>query len=192
MFKAAKNKCHPGPPQETFDFKKSPVAQFFERSRKPMHSEWIQAFGKMTYGIYVLTTAYEDQINGMIASWVSQISYYPPMLMVAIHPHRYSNKMMEKSGCMALHVLSKDQRELVSRFKGPVPADKFLSLQWTPGATGCPILKDCIAYLECEIKDKLNPGNHTLFLGEVVAAEFQHAADPLTTMDYDGVYLGKT
>jgi flavin reductase (DIM6/NTAB) family NADH-FMN oxidoreductase RutF len=37
-----------------------------------MEQEWLSAFGKMIYGIYVLTTAFEDIINGMIASWVSE------------------------------------------------------------------------------------------------------------------------
>ena len=39
-----------------------------------MEPEWVQTIGKMTYGIYVLTTNYKDRINGMIASWVSMIS----------------------------------------------------------------------------------------------------------------------
>ena len=70
-----------------------------------MKAEWINAFGKMTYGIYVLTSCHRQEINGMIASWVSQVSYAPPQIMVAVHTHRYSHQLIEKGACFALHVL---------------------------------------------------------------------------------------
>ena len=53
-----------------------------------MKAEWINAFGKMTYGIYVLTSCHQQVINAMIASWVSQVSYAPPQIMAAVHAHR--------------------------------------------------------------------------------------------------------
>ena len=48
-----------------------------------MDEKWIEIFGRMTYGLYVLTTCHEGLHNGMIASWVSQVSHNPPLLMVA-------------------------------------------------------------------------------------------------------------
>jgi len=155
-----------------------------------MKNEWIQALGKMTYGIYVLTTRYKEEINGMIASWVSQISFDPLLIMVGVHPNRYSHHLIEQSGCFALHVLDKVQTPFMSRFKGPEPRNKFLSLQWEKGQTGCPILKNCIAYLDCRLKTSYAPGNHTLFIGEVVDGQMFSNGVPLSTLDYDGVYLG--
>jgi flavin reductase (DIM6/NTAB) family NADH-FMN oxidoreductase RutF len=156
-----------------------------------MNTEWINAFGKMTYGIYVLTSCYQQEINGMIASWVSQVSYAPPQIMVAVHPHRYSHQLIEKGGSFALHVLDKSQQNFLSRFKGEDPAAKFSDLNWTTGKTGCPILSDCLAYLECELKTHYRPGNHTLFIGEVVDAGVLAKASPLNTGEYAGTYLGK-
>ncbi len=156
-----------------------------------MKHEWIQAFGKMTYGIYVLTTYYKEEINGMIASWVSQVSYDPLLIMVAVHPNRYSHRLIEQSGCFALHVLDKRQTAIMSRFKGLDPQAKFSSFQWEKGETGCPIVRDCIAYLDCRLKTSYAPGNHTLFIGEVVDGQIFSQGDPLSTSDYDGVYLGR-
>lgn len=156
-----------------------------------MKAEWINAFGKMTYGIYVLTSCHQQKINGMIASWVSQVSYLPPQIMVAVHPHRYSHQLIEKSSSFALHVLAKSQQNLLSRFKGKDPQAKFSALDWTAGETGCPILSDCLAYLECELKTRYRPGNHTLFIGEVIAAGSLAEGSPLTSGEYEGVYLGK-
>ena len=127
----------------------------------------------------------------MIASWVSQVSYAPPQIMVAVHPHRYSHQLIEKGGSFALHVLGKSQQNFLSRFKGGDPAAKFSDLNWTAGKTGCPILSDCLAYLECELKTHYRPGNHTLFIGEVVDAGVLAKASPLTTGEYAGTYLGK-
>jgi len=156
-----------------------------------MQQDWIKALGQMTYGIYVLTSSHQDDFNGMIASWVSQISYDPLLVMVAVHPNRYSHQLIEKNGSFALHVIDRRQTEFLARFKGPDPKSKFSSVRWQRGKTGCPILKDCMAYLECKVKARYVPGNHTLFLGEVVDAGSFTDGTPFTTLDYSGVYLGK-
>ena len=156
-----------------------------------MKEEWIQALGTMTYGIYVLTSAYREEINGMIASWVSQISYDPLLMMVAVHTHRYSHRLIEKSESFALHTLAREQKNLLKRFKGADARAKFNSMKWKPGVTGSPVLTDCIAYFEAEVVDRVRPGNHTLFIAEVVDARAYSQVQPLSTLDYDGVYLGK-
>ena len=157
-----------------------------------MNKEWITAFSKMTYGIYVLTTAHDDKINGMIASWVTQVSYDPPLVLVAVHPNRFSHHMIGASGAFALHAIGEDQVDYLSRFKGPVADAKFDSLNWRSGKTKSPILEDCLAWLDCQVKQTLSPGNHTLFIGEVVDAGSGSGLDALSTADYDGVYLGKS
>ena len=156
-----------------------------------MKEEWIQALGAMTYGIYVLTTCYKEEINGMIASWVSQVSYDPLLIMVAVHTHRYSHRLIEKSGCLALHVLAREQADLLKRFKGSDSKAKFSSLQWNRGKTGSPVLEDCIAYFEGKVVDRFSHGNHTLFLAEVVDAKVIAEGQRLSSLDYKGVYLGK-
>ena len=157
-----------------------------------MKDEWLQALRKMTYGIYVLTTFYKKEINGMIASWVSQVSYDPLLIMAAVHPNRYSHHLIEQSGCFALHILARQQSDFLSRFKGSDPRAKFSSIQWKRGKTGCPVLSECIAYVECNVKNKYTPGNHTLFLGEVVVAEAFAEEQSLSSLDYDGTYLGRS
>jgi flavin reductase (DIM6/NTAB) family NADH-FMN oxidoreductase RutF len=157
-----------------------------------MKNEWIQALGTMTYGIYVLTSFYKEEVNGMIASWVSQVSYDPLLIMVAVHTHRYSHHLIEKSGCFALHVLAREQADLLKRFKGPDPKTKFSSIQWKRGKTGSPVLEDCLAYFEGQVVEKCSPGNHTLFFAEVLDAKVMAEGRPLSSQDYDGIYLGRS
>lgn len=155
-------------------------------------TDLLPALSKMTYGLYAITTGHETKINAMIASWVSQVSYAPFLIMVAVHPNRYTHDLILNSGRFALHVLAQDQVALIHRLKGPDPHAKFDDIPWKQGVTGCPVLKDCVAYMECTVVQTHHPGNHTLFIGEVAHAECLADTDrPLSTLDYDGTYTGK-
>lgn len=156
-----------------------------------MEKEWLTALGQMACGIYVLTTRCEHVINGMIASWVTQVSHDPPLIVVAIHPNRYSHNLILKSGVFALHAIDRSQKKLLKRFKGPDPLKKFNGISWKTGITGVPILETCIASFELAVKERHPMGNHTLFVGEVVTCSFQSPGTPLSTLDYEGMYVGK-
>ncbi|MCD4676306.1 MAG: flavin reductase family protein [Desulfobacula sp.] len=156
-----------------------------------MKEKWLAAFSDMTYGIYVLTVKCDNIFNGMIASWVTQISYEPPLILVAVHPNRYSHGLIEKSNAFVLHVLDKSQKNIVKRFKGPDPKKKFVDLSWETKKTGAPILKNCMAWFELQVKEHHAPGNHTLFIGEVINSGINSPGTPLCTLEYDGMYIGK-
>lgn len=156
-----------------------------------MEEKWLSALSNMTYGIYVLTVKCDDIFNGMIASWVTQVSYEPPMILVAVHPNRYSHNLIEKSNTFALHALDKSQKDMLKRFKGPDPVKKFVDLSWETKKTGAPILKDCMAWFELQVKEHYDPGNHTLFIGEVINCGVNSPGTPLCTLEYDGMYIGK-
>lgn len=156
-----------------------------------MNKEWLPAFGQMTYGIYLLTTRHGEMINGMIASWVSQVSYEPPLIMAALHPNRYSRTLVEKSNGFALHILDRSQKELIRQFKGPDPAKKFGGIRWETKETGAPIVTDCLAWFELKVTQQLEPGNHTLFIGKVLNCGIRNQGSPLSTTDYRGMYTGR-
>ncbi len=156
-----------------------------------MEKPWQQILGKMANGIYILTTCHKDEINGMIVSWVSQVSYDPPLVMIAVHPNRYSHHLLEKNGVFALHLVARDQPDFLGHFSKPVPSSKFDSIQWYKGKTGCPVFDDCIGYIECKVIKILKPGNHTLFIGQIKNGKFLSSEDPMSTLDYLGTYVGK-
>lgn len=157
-----------------------------------MNTNWQKAFNHMTTGLYVLTTCHEKKINGMIVSWASQASYNPPMIMVAVHPRRYSHQLIEKSKHFALHAVENTQDQLIDRMMGPEPAAKFLDLTWQTSQTGCPLFDDCLAWFECRVIEQHRPGNHTLFVGQVINAKRIAHGKPFSTQDYESVYIGST
>ena len=157
-----------------------------------MKKQWQQAFGKMTYGIYVLTCRHGEHINGMIVSWAVQVSHDPPLILVAVHPNRYTHNLMKNSASFALHILEKSQADFLKRFKGPAPDEKFAGLDWKEKKTGTPILDDCLAWFELEKIQTLSPGNHILYIGKVINAGYNdHPGVPLCTLDYKGMYTGE-
>ncbi len=150
------------------------------------------ALSSMTTGIYILTTSCEDIINGMIVSWATQISYEPPLVLVAVHPKRYTHGLILKSRSFALNILSTEQKYLVSRFKAPEINNRFSGIKWRKGKTGSPILNECIAFLDCRLVDTYEPGNHTLFIGEIIDGDINSNEKPLSNIEYGKSYLGNT
>ncbi len=134
------------------------------------------AFDALVHGVYVVTTRLKDAVNGMTASWVSQVSLKPLLVMVSIAPPRYSHDLIKESGIFAINVLDGTQAELGKRFgyKSGRQVDKLAGLEWTTAATGAPILPQAYAYLDLKLKNTFTAGDHTLFVGEVVAAKILH------------------
>jgi flavin reductase (DIM6/NTAB) family NADH-FMN oxidoreductase RutF len=131
------------------------------------------AFAALVHGVYVVTTRVHDKINGMTASWVSQVSLNPLLVMVSIAPPRYSHDLIKESGIFAVNVLTPEQVDLGKRFgyKSGRKVDKFAGLDYLTAATGAPILPQAYGYLECKLVHTFTAGDHTLFVGEVVAAK---------------------
>ncbi|MBF0606129.1 MAG: flavin reductase family protein [Candidatus Magnetobacterium sp. LHC-1] len=124
-------------------------------------------------GCYVVTVKGKDAINGMTASWVSQVSFEPKMLMVSIAPERYTNELIRESGYFAVNVLSEEQIELAKHygFKSGRDADKLANAGYFDAPNGSPVLNSAMAYIECKTVSIFKAGDHELFVGEVVAAK---------------------
>ena len=134
------------------------------------------AFTGLVHGVYVITTRLGDRINGMTASWVSQVSLSPLLLMVSIAPSRYSHDLIKESRVFAVNVLASDQVDLGKRFgfQSGRQVDKFAGLEYLTATTGSPVLPQACAFFDLKLVDTFPAGDHTLFVGEVVAAKILH------------------
>jgi flavin reductase (DIM6/NTAB) family NADH-FMN oxidoreductase RutF len=140
------------------------------------------AFAGLVHGVYVVTTRVNNTINGMTASWVSQVSLNPLLLMVSIAPPRYTHDLIKESRIFAINVLTGDQVDLGKRFgyKSGRKVDKFADLGYITAKTGAPILPQAYAYFDLKLVDAFPAGDHTLFVGEVLDAKILHPdAQPL-------------
>jgi flavin reductase (DIM6/NTAB) family NADH-FMN oxidoreductase RutF len=147
---------------------------------------------KFLYGVYLLTCCEGEELNGMPVSWVSQISFEPQLIMVAVHRDRYSHHMIQSSNSFALNLLGKDQRNIMEQFmkKDVAKREKFRGVNFERGATGVPLLTDSIGCIECKVVSFYQPGDHTLFIARIIKAFWYRNAPLLSSDDYDGAYAG--
>lgn len=140
---------------------------------------------KLSYGVYVVTMGIEKYSNALTASWVTQVSFEPPLVAVSIYKERYSKELAEGLKVFAVNILGQDQRNLALRFTKPakVGEDKFAGLNIETKATGAPILKDALAYLDCEVVETVTLGDHVLFVGQVKDAGVLRPGECLTSRD---------
>ncbi|HUW63256.1 MAG TPA: flavin reductase family protein [Spirochaetia bacterium] len=115
-----------------------------------------------------------EKHNLMTAAWVSQVSAKPALVMVSIAPGRYTHDILLKSGEFVLTVLSAGQGEAcdICGSRSGRDTDKVAAsgLKTLPAAVvGVPLIEGASANLECRLVDHFTAGDHTVFVGEVVA-----------------------
>jgi flavin reductase (DIM6/NTAB) family NADH-FMN oxidoreductase RutF len=139
------------------------------------------ALGQWPSGVTVVTTVLADEWHGMTASSFSSVSLDPPLVSFSVARSAASHDRIAASGVFAVNILAKDQVELGKRFAGMVPGvtHRFEGLAATTAKTGCPLLPDVLAWLDCEVRHEYAGGDHTIFVGEVLAAEAPRMAPPL-------------
>lgn len=138
---------------------------------------------KMTYGLWILATEHKGDREASTVTWLSQVSFTPPLIMVALKVGTHLHQVVEQSGGFALHLVNKDQKDLAGAFTRPtdVKPGTIGGLKYATGPlTGSPILEGFACWLEARVTDTVRRGDHTVFVAEVVDAQQRHAAvEPL-------------
>ncbi len=124
------------------------------------------------YGLFVLTVQGKDgQIAAAAVNWVTQTSFKPPQVAVAVRQDSHAHALIQESGTFALNVLGKGQGAAAFAFFKPTVREGMV-LSGEPfhfGETGSPVLESAPGWVECRLAGTLSVGDHTIFVGEVVA-----------------------
>jgi flavin reductase len=140
--------------------------------------------GHFATGVTVVTTGGEAGQHGLTANAVASLSLDPPLVLVAVDKRAATLDYLNKNRCFAINILRLDQEEISRRFATPGPKD-FSDLNTTMAATDSPILPGCVAFVDCRVVDVLPGGDHDVFVGEILAGEYQ-GGEPL--LYYAGSY----
>jgi flavin reductase (DIM6/NTAB) family NADH-FMN oxidoreductase RutF len=132
---------------------------------------------KMPSGLYVIgSTDRGERRNGMTANWVMQLSFDPKWIGVSVERGALTHELIDASSCFSVSIIDREDRAIVRKFTKPVDVDvaaKTLNgFTYIERATGAPILAQAVAFADCEVRERLEAGDHTLFAGEVVDAGF--------------------
>ena len=124
-------------------------------------------------GVTIVTVkapGYESP-HGLTVSAFSSISPKPPLIMVAIDHRGCGHEMLQTEGAVfAVNILPQDKMDLSNRFAWVKDVDRFAEGDWGTAVTGAPILKDALAWVDCNIYARYKAGTHTIYLGEVQAS----------------------
>lgn len=150
----------------------------------------------LPYGLYALGSRAGERRNLMTVNWVSQVSFEPKLVGVGIEKPALTHELVRDGWVFTLNTIAREDRAIVRKFTKPCEWDPAAStlngFAVHDGTTGAPILDQAPAFLECEVRQAVELGEHTFFIGEVVDAGFQadEATEVLrmedTRMNYGG------
>lgn len=125
--------------------------------------------------VLLVTSAYQEKNNVMTLAWQTPISSESLLLGIAVNSTHYTAELINKSGEFALNVPGIEILEQVSecgRVSGRSVA-KFEEINITPEPAqmlSAPLIKECLGHVECRVVEQYDLGDHTLYVGKVIAA----------------------
>ena len=144
-----------------------------------------KALGRIASGLFVVTAKCEDKEDAVLASWVNQCAFDPPAVTIALATLRQARLLVEGAGAFIVNVLPKDDMTLLKHFSRP-PEDIFKGVKTRKGLEGIRILSDAVSYLECEVVQAIQSGDHVLYVGEIVGGKTLKGGDPYTHVRDNG------
>ena len=151
------------------------------------------ALRKIPHGVYIVGVKQGTQLNAFTGTWLTQVSFNPPLVALGIKKDSHSFEMIKQDKVFSVNLLGKDQKSVAEHFVKPatVVGEKLKDVKHRPGKTGAPILEDAIAWVECEVREIANErGDHAIVIGEVVEAGVLRDEPALTLMDTGWHYGG--
>lgn len=129
-----------------------------------------EALGRIPSGLFILTVRSGPRSTGMLASWVMQAGFDPPMVTVALADGRFVGDWVARSGRLVLNQVAEGDKALIRHFgRGFDPEDSaFEGLELGPAARGGQTLAGALGYLDLEVRGEVGGGTHRVFLAEVV------------------------
>jgi len=154
-----------------------------------------KAFYNLSYGMYIISTAKDGKLNGQIANAMIQVTAEPATIAVSINRKNLTHEFISASKKFSVSILDKDApMTLIGQFgfKSGRDINKFDGIGYKTSASGMPIVTDhAIAHLEAKVIDQIEVGTHTIFIGQIEAAEVLNALEPMTYAYYQNVKKGK-
>jgi flavin reductase (DIM6/NTAB) family NADH-FMN oxidoreductase RutF len=148
-------------------------------------SDFSDVLAKIPYGVSVVTMGRGGAKveNGLTVSWMSQVSFHPPMLMIAVDKLHYSVDLLRSTKNFCVNLLGADQAALAGRFakQATTGDDKLADVAQRPSESGAAILTDSVAYFDCEVTSLVEAGDHLVVIGQIEDAAVLSDRAPLTS-----------
>jgi flavin reductase (DIM6/NTAB) family NADH-FMN oxidoreductase RutF len=135
--------------------------------------EFRRVMGHFATGVTVVTASSGAGVpHGLTANAISSVSLDPTLVLVCVERTADTEPVIREAGAFAINILPEERGEVLARrFAEVDTGDRFSGVAHRPGSTGAPILERALAWLDCTVHEELPGGDHTIFLGKVVAGD---------------------
>ena len=162
------------------------------------------ALDLMNYGMYVIGSRGPHGLNVMAAHWLMQVSFVPRMVALSIERDARTLANIHETRVFSVNVMGQNSTELLRKVLQPsdprkvlgrkpgavAPVDKLAGVDHKLMGTGCPILRDALAWFECEVEGGIPVGDHALVVGRVIDGGQISTGQPLRDDDLGWTYSG--
>jgi 4-hydroxyphenylacetate 3-hydroxylase, reductase component len=156
------------------------TAEILERVEGEVQKGLKQAMRVYPQGVTVVTTGGRQGPRGITVSSFTSVSLDPPLVLVSIAKGSALHDTFRDARSFAVNFLADDQKSVSDRFAGRVNLpDRFEGLKFREGVSGSPIIEGVRAVLECRSWKVYDGGDHSMIVGEVLAAKAFNSKRPL-------------
>ena len=152
----------------------------------------LKAFHKLSYGLYLIASEYQDKKAGYIANTTFQVTSEPPQIAISCHKNNQTTQVILDSGIFSISVLKKEVNMKIIGdfgFMSSNDIDKFNGIHTITAKTGAPIVLDSsVAWFDCKVVKSIDLGSHYLIIGEVLDSDEITDEEPLTYQYYREKY----
>jgi len=155
-----------------------------------------EAFFKISYGLYIISSKSQDKASGFIGNTVFQVTSDPINFALCSSKNNYTTEIIKESSVFAVSVLNRDiniKTLGLFGYKSGRDVNKFEQVKYVTGETGVPIVvEDTLAYFECRVIKSFELPTHVMFIASVINNNLiDSKGEPLTYSYYRDVIKGK-
>lgn len=155
----------------------------------------LDAFFKITYGLYIIASESDGQHHGYVANTAFQVTAQPPQVAISCSKDNFTSGIIRKSNRFSISILKEEANaKLIGLFgyNSGRSVNKFETTGHLISDKGTPIVtEDCIAWFECSVNKTIDVGSHLLFIAEIEANDLlDSTSSPLTYAYYRDVKKG--
>lgn len=141
-------------------------------------AEFRRVLGHFASGVTVVTACQAGVCHGMTVSAFTSLSLEPPLILLCIDQRAHCHDVLLSAGTFVVNILAEDGEWLSRLFAGRDP-DKFAKVRYRIGRAGAPMLDEALGVIECRVHSQYPGGDHSIFVGEVIATEVRRKSKPL-------------
>ena len=138
-----------------------------------------------TSGVTIVTAARGSEQHGMTVSSFTSVSLEPPLIIISLQDSTRTRELVYHAQAFGVTILADNQRPISDLFagRGPDSENRMAEVETEILVTGAPLIKGGLVSFDCRVKQSMDVGPNTLFVGEVVAMSGNGAGKPLVYHD---------